>query len=568
MAQSTADSQRLSASFHPWTLPVSSPTASTTAPTTLPQRYPHAHPARFINLPTGLRWFVDTDVMSRTLEQGRLPETDEYPLLAKLLKPGMTVLDVGAHRGLFAMHAHQCVAPGGRVIAFEPSPRERHYLRVHQRINRCPSIHIVPCAVANQPGEMILHVCLSGETGCNSLRPPMVHDATLPVPVAVTTLDDEITRLGLSRVDFVKMDIEGAERDALRGAMKLLVQKPRPMMLMEVSDLRTGPWGYRAVEIYDWLTARDYHWFNMMPGCKLSACSRKHAFHENLLAVPVESLHLIYPMMQQPLAIDASITQSLPSTLNTPSTDDTMNSSLPPVVVPANPAGGPPPAPVNLFGDRHIEWSWIAAHITTLPLSPSPSTTKPASSPTALEFGPGDSWLGLIAVHKGYKVTAIDLQPVNWPYVEPALQFQRGDLLEYSAERLPGAPYDLVINCSVIEHVGLAGRYGVQADQNDGDLQAMAQLKKLMKPGATMLLTIPVGRDAVFAPMCRVYGENRLPRLLAGFTVMHQGYWIKNPTNHWVRCDRATALAYPADARDPDWRRNIYGLGCFVLGNK
>ncbi len=237
-----------------------------------------------------------------------------------------------------------------------------------------------------------------------------------------------------------------------------------------------------------------------------------------------------------------------------------MNTPLQPVVVPANPAGGPPPTPVNLFGDRHIEWSWIAAHIPPAPASnASPGSASP---PTALEFGPGDSWLGMIAVHKGYHVTAIDLQPVNWPYVEPKLQFVRGDLLQVST---PGSPYDLVMNCSVIEHVGLIGRYGVQAEQNDGDLQAMGYLKKLMKPSAVMLLTIPVGRDAVFAPMCRVYGANRLPRLLEGFMIAEQAYWLKNQTNHWVRCERGAALDYQAHAGDTDWRRNVYALGCFVL---
>ncbi len=247
----------------------------------------------------------------------------------------------------------------------------------------------------------------------------------------------------------------------------------------------------------------------------------------------------------------------------TPSLHESMNTPLQPVVVPANPAGGPPPTPINLFGDRHIEWSWIAAHIPPVAsITHTRPATNNASPPTALEFGPGDSWLGLIAVHKGYKVTAIDLQPVNWPYVEPNLQFIQGDLMQVEK---PGAPYDLVINCSVIEHVGLVGRYGVEAQQNDGDLQAMGHLKKFMKPGATMLLTIPVGRDALFAPMCRVYGEKRLPRLLEGFIILQQGYWLKAPSNHWVRCERADALDYQAHAGDNDWRRNVYALGCFVL---
>lgn len=211
------------------------------------------------------------------------------------------------------------------------------------------------------------------------------------------------------------------------------------------------------------------------------------------------------------------------------------------------------PAPqtqqVNLFGDRHIEWSWVAAHV-------------PEGPGEALEFGPGESWLALVAVHRGFRVTAVDLELARRPYVEPKLCLVQGDLMKVD---LPVASYDLVINCSAIEHAGLAGRYGVTEDVPDGDLQVMTKLHQLMKPGSTMILTLPVGRDAVFAPLCRVYGARRLPRLLTGYDVQDQAYWVKDDQNRWNRCPRRTALAFDARAGDWDWRNNIYALGCFTL---
>ncbi len=204
---------------------------------------------------------------------------------------------------------------------------------------------------------------------------------------------------------------------------------------------------------------------------------------------------------------------------------------------------------VNLFGDRHVEWSWVAAQI-------------PAGPGQALEFGPGESWLALVAVQRGFHVTAIDLEQAPRPYVEPNLRFIQGDLLDTD---LPDASFDLVINCSAVEHAGLAGRYGVTQANTDGDLQVMTKLGRLMKPGARMILTIPVGRDAVFAPLCRVYGPTRLPRLLEGYETHAQVYWIKDAQNRWVRCPRSTALAFEAQAGHWDWRNNIYALGCFTL---
>ena len=204
--------------------------------------------------------------------------------------------------------------------------------------------------------------------------------------------------------------------------------------------------------------------------------------------------------------------------------------------------------PMNLLGDRDIEWSWVAAQI-------------PARG-AALDFGAGQTNLGLIAAQRGLDVTAVDLEYVRWDYVHPRLRFIHGDILKLP---LPMEHFDLVINCSVIEHVGLSGRYGVTEDLPDGDMAAMGRLRNLMKRNGVMLLTIPVGRDAVFAPLTRIYGKDRLPRLLDGFKIEKQDYWVKNQENRWVECDKERALGFKASAGSWDPLKNVYALGCFVL---
>lgn len=213
------------------------------------------------------------------------------------------------------------------------------------------------------------------------------------------------------------------------------------------------------------------------------------------------------------------------------------------------PAVQPAALAANLLGDRDIEWSWVAARI-------------PEGPGEALDFGNGGSILGLIAAQRGFRVTAIDLGAVRWPYEHPGLVFTRGDLLSMP---LGERRYDLVINCSTVEHVGLAGRYDVAEQRDDGDLEAMARLAALMRPGARMILTVPVGLDAVFAPFCRIYGAERLPRLLAGFHVREELYWRKGDRNQWAPCDRAAALATVAAAGSSDPLACVYALGCLVL---
>lgn len=201
-----------------------------------------------------------------------------------------------------------------------------------------------------------------------------------------------------------------------------------------------------------------------------------------------------------------------------------------------------PPSP-NLRGDREIEYSWVLANL-------------PQGPGQALDFGCGQgSYLGLVAARRGFQVTAIDLEPVKWNYLHKNLEFVQGDVL-----KLPFSPqqFDLVVNCSTVEHVGLAGRFGVKEPQLDGDLTAMSRLRSLMKLNATQLLTIPVGKDAVFPPLHRVYGEKRLPKLLESYVVKKKEYWIKNDQNQWMLAEESAALKQVPN-------QNLYGLGCFVL---
>lgn len=201
------------------------------------------------------------------------------------------------------------------------------------------------------------------------------------------------------------------------------------------------------------------------------------------------------------------------------------------------------PPGINLAGDRDIEWSWVLSHLKIGPGK-------------ALDLGPGPfPMLSLTAAQRGYEVLALDRQPLDWPFTVTGITFKQGDIL---MDNLPAASFDLVINCSTIEHVGLAGRYGVEQFEPEGDLHAMRKLLRATKPGGTMILTLPVGRDALFAPWHRIYGELRLPRLLEGWTVQEQRYWVKMPDDRWHTVTRDQALSRPGG-----WR--YYGLGCFVL---
>ena len=204
---------------------------------------------------------------------------------------------------------------------------------------------------------------------------------------------------------------------------------------------------------------------------------------------------------------------------------------------------------IDLFGDREIEWSFVASRL-------------PQGPGEVLDFGASFGNLSITAAQRGFHVLALDLDEERFPWKHPNVNFLRADILK---AELPAANFDFILNCSSVEHVGLQGRYGVAAEETDGDLKAMRRFRGLLKPTGRMLMTIPCGQDAAIAPWHRVYGNERLPKLLQDFEVVEEEFWVKRPDNRWYPCDRKAALSFPPTGHPTNPTRCSYAIGCFVL---
>lgn len=198
---------------------------------------------------------------------------------------------------------------------------------------------------------------------------------------------------------------------------------------------------------------------------------------------------------------------------------------------------------LDLTGDRWVEWSFCMARL--------------ANGPGAtLDFGADIGFLSLAAAQRGHTVVALDREPSALNYDHPQIEHVRADVLD---RPIADRRFDQIINCSSVEHVGLAGRYG-STERPDGDIDAMRVLAGMLAPGGRMLLTIPVGRDGIHAPLHRIYGEERLPRLIEPFATNEEQFWRKDPaTRRWRQTDRHEALAVEGS-------ESFYALGLFVLG--
>lgn len=212
-------------------------------------------------------------------------EIGEQRFLMKYLQPGMNMLDVGAHDGLYSLLAARRIG-SGKIWAFEPSARERQRLKLNLFLNGS-SIDIIPKAVGEKPGTAKFYICQGEQTGCNSLRPPTVDDPLQVLEVEITTIDTVLAEKKIDRIDFVKMDIEGAELDALKGGSRLL-RELRPVFMIEMEDVRTEAWGMKCQAVYDYLLAAGYVWFAIDEQGALSPAVPKEYYAENLVAVPRE----------------------------------------------------------------------------------------------------------------------------------------------------------------------------------------------------------------------------------------------------------------------------------------
>ena len=168
--------------------------------------------------------------------------------IQRILEPGMVVLDVGANIGWYTLMCAHAVGPTGRVHAFEPVPEEVDRLRRNVRLNALSQVSVHEVAVSDAVG-----VTCIGET--RDAGATWVGEGDREV--RTTTLDAFVDRQRLSRVDFVKMDIEGAEVLALRGAQRLL-RELRPRLMVEVEPKPLSRFGFRPGDVLDALRRADY----------------------------------------------------------------------------------------------------------------------------------------------------------------------------------------------------------------------------------------------------------------------------------------------------------------------
>ncbi|HTD51248.1 MAG TPA: FkbM family methyltransferase [Acidimicrobiia bacterium] len=185
---------------------------------------------RRVELDRFVLW-LDTDdpAVSAVIRHERGWEAHVSDVLTERLRPGSTFVDVGANVGYHTFLAASIVGPDGSVIAIEASSENCRLLQLSKTENHAENVLVLPFALDREPGVRYL----SSHVGTNAGLIPDQREHLLDgrgTPVFATTLDE----IAPSKIDVMKIDVEGAEFRVLEGGRKSL-ERDKPLILMEFS---------------------------------------------------------------------------------------------------------------------------------------------------------------------------------------------------------------------------------------------------------------------------------------------------------------------------------------------
>ncbi|HEY2881364.1 MAG TPA: FkbM family methyltransferase [Pirellulales bacterium] len=208
----------------------------------------------------------------------------ELLLLEQFLEPGMVFVDGGANTGVFSFTAARMVGPEGHVFTFEPGSTCFHALERSKKLNGFNQIHLAQQALSDHSGTARLYHHLGQENAFT-----LGVDENAPYDeVSIVSLDEVAKQQNLERVDFIKLDVEGAEELVLRGAQNVL-KRWRPVVLFEINldaarRMKLAPDG--ACEL---LHSLGYELFSFDDNHDLVAAGELPTQVANRFAIPSES---------------------------------------------------------------------------------------------------------------------------------------------------------------------------------------------------------------------------------------------------------------------------------------
>lgn len=178
--------------------------------------------------------------ISRTLLLFGKRELEHKKMLEEVLKPGMTVLDIGANIGYYALMELNLIGRNGKLIAVEPSPSNVELLKRNIELNGYFDIEVYNAAISNYSGNRLFHLSnMSNLNTFHDVGTGVEHLSGQSLDVKTFTVPEIMKGRPL---DLIRMDVEGHEVEVLDGLLPAIVNNEMsPMIIFETHLTRYGP---------------------------------------------------------------------------------------------------------------------------------------------------------------------------------------------------------------------------------------------------------------------------------------------------------------------------------------
>lgn len=203
-------------------------------------------------------WYFFTSDIGRSLYLNGNFEHETTIFLKKIIKSGDIILDIGANIGQFSVIMSMFSGSSGKIYAIEPYDKNISLIKKNIEINDIVNIYVHKVAIADKNGRMIFRIY--DDYAYNSFllidRKKLLKEDS----VECQTIDAFIEQNKITKLDLIKIDIEGYELPAMKGAENTL-NKFRPGIIAEIQPLNLKSIGLGWRDIIDYLAAKDYEAF-------------------------------------------------------------------------------------------------------------------------------------------------------------------------------------------------------------------------------------------------------------------------------------------------------------------
>jgi FkbM family methyltransferase len=215
----------------------------------------------WVQIEPGIKMQLDPyDLVSRKILETGVWEPESIQAVAEHLSPSATFIDVGAHIGYYSLRAATMVGSNGHVISIEPNPQTVPKLRGNIEASNAGMASVWPVACAASESTLQLYAAPESNTGESSLsKENASQEGAAPIAYSVQArpLDAIVREAKLDRVDVIKIDVEGAEFEVLKGAARTL-DDFRPVLIVELVENQLKAMGSSIDEVTRFLSSHGY----------------------------------------------------------------------------------------------------------------------------------------------------------------------------------------------------------------------------------------------------------------------------------------------------------------------